>query len=78
MRTDIPCEALDELACGSPSVWMVWGCCEFYRYPMCDKHAQLAVSENWGAATSSCTPTEIESIDECIQASNGYGFEEYL
>lgn len=74
MKT-IKCEAMRW--CNKPAVAIVWGCCECYRVAMCSDHADQAVSEDWGRATKSCEPTEIQPIDEYMEMSNGYGFEEY-
>ena len=39
---------------------------------MCEEHTQLAIREEWGLATTSCEPTDIEPIDEYMKR-----FEEY-
>lgn len=53
--------------CNEPAVWMVWGCCEYYEYPLCDGHTQVAMNEDWGAATDSCEPTECEWLEDYIK-----------
>ena len=48
--------------CSAPALFIVWGCCEYYNVPMCMECADLALVEDWGAATTSCEPTTVESI----------------
>lgn len=55
--------------CDSPATFIVWGCCEYYKVPMCDEHSYLAVSEDWGKATNSCDPTDVESMSDWLARS---------
>ena len=56
--------------CGKPATFMVWGCCEYYQYPMCDEHANIAQWEDWGRATDSCDPTDVEYMSEWLARSS--------
>lgn len=48
--------------CGAPALFIVWGCCDYYNVLMCIDCADLALVEDWGAATPSCDPTTVESL----------------
>ncbi len=67
--TDIRCQE-----CGKTATQIVWGCCEFYRVPMCNTCAIIAVGEDWGRATKSCERTESEDLNEYMTRTNGYAF----
>ncbi len=58
------------LECNDSAVWIVWGCCEYYRTPMCDMHAQSVASD----VAPDCEPIDLEGIEEYMTRSNGYGF----
>jgi hypothetical protein len=55
--------------CDNEATFIVWGCCDYYRFAMCMDCADMAVVQDWGHATPACEPTSAEPMAEWLERS---------